>query len=130
MNQFLAFLHLLSLLGLIAAINLCSIQRKLPACSVRCLLESARGNGCGVGDFACQCGTLPSTIKTVAPCLVRAGCELEDIAVTAKVVVEFCQNNVPENATDCCDRRSQRLVPMSHRQWKEKELRMSLDYPR
>lgn len=67
-----------------AAIDLATLQKELPKCSLVCLAEGVQSNGCGIMDFACQCSKLQAIIKTVSPCLVKAGCDLENITGTSR----------------------------------------------
>ncbi|PHH85004.1 hypothetical protein CDD83_1045 [Cordyceps sp. RAO-2017] len=80
-----------------AAADLAALQKALPACSLVCLVQGVAEHGCAVADFACQCARLEPIIRTVAPCLVRAGCSLENITATARVVLDVCKNEVPDS---------------------------------
>ncbi|KND86358.1 hypothetical protein TOPH_09027 [Tolypocladium ophioglossoides CBS 100239] len=82
-----------------SAIDLATLQKEFPKCSLVCLVEGVHSNGCDIADFACQCSKLETIIKTVAPCLVKAGCDLENIIATARVVLNVCENDVPDNVT-------------------------------
>lgn len=64
----------LALLSLAAAVGLVALQKQLPAC-----VQGVTAHGCAITDFACQCSRLETLIKAVAPCLMKAGCRLEDI---------------------------------------------------
>lgn len=64
---------------LAAAIDLATLQRSLPACSLECLAKGVAVHGCGLAQFTCQCARLEPIIRTVAPCLVKMGCSLENM---------------------------------------------------
>ncbi|KAJ6440253.1 CFEM domain-containing protein [Purpureocillium lavendulum] len=82
-----------------SAIDLLELQKKLPECSIVCLAQGVANNSCSLDDFACQCHKLERIIKTVAPCLVKAGCDLENITSTASIVFDVCEHDVPNNVT-------------------------------
>lgn len=68
------------LLGfVVAAADLATLQKTLPACSLGCLADGAAVHGCGLAQFTCQCARLEPIIRTVAPCLVKMGCSLENM---------------------------------------------------
>lgn len=71
----------------VSAIDLLELQKKLPPCSLPCLIQGVSDNGCSIDDFACQCSKLEKIIKTVAPCLVKAGCGLENITCAQKSIL-------------------------------------------
>ncbi|UNI20873.1 hypothetical protein JDV02_006922 [Purpureocillium takamizusanense] len=83
----------------VSAISLLDLQKKLPPCSLVCLAQGVSDNHCSLDDFACQCSKLEKIIKTVAPCLVKAGCGLENITATASIVFDVCEHDVPDNVT-------------------------------
>ncbi|KAF4511835.1 hypothetical protein G6O67_001043 [Ophiocordyceps sinensis] len=81
---------------LAAAIDLATLQRSLPACSLECLAKGVAVHGCGLAQFTCQCARLEPIIRTVAPCLVKMGCSLENMTDTARVVLNLCQEVAPD----------------------------------
>lgn len=66
----------------ILASTLTDLQSKLPQCSLECLVSGAAEHGCSAQDMTCMCTKIEPMIKTVSPCLVKAGCHLEDITGT------------------------------------------------
>lgn len=51
---------------------------QLPSCSLSCLTSAITGAGCGLTDYACQCGSAKAAITTSAtPCLLKA-CSTSD----------------------------------------------------
>ncbi|KJZ76897.1 hypothetical protein HIM_03774 [Hirsutella minnesotensis 3608] len=62
-----------------AATDLASLQKQLPPCSVACLAQSVQDHGCSIADFACSCAHLDPIMKTIGPCLVKAGCTLDNM---------------------------------------------------
>lgn len=63
----------------VACSEISELQAKLPECSIQCLAEGAATHDCGVTDLECQCSKQEAITKTVSPCFVKAGCDLEDI---------------------------------------------------
>ncbi|CAM1501011.1 Fc.00g101730.m01.CDS01 [Cosmosporella sp. VM-42] len=81
--------------------SIADLQAQLPKCSLDCLAKGAAEHGCRAQDIACQCSKMEAMIKTVSPCLVKAGCELQDITNTAKVVSQICEEETgTSNATE------------------------------
>lgn len=75
-------LYLVWLVVSAAAFDLASLQKLLPECSLLCLADGVAKHNCSLVDFECQCNKIEPIIKTVAPCLVRAGCDLQNITST------------------------------------------------
>ncbi|POR37232.1 Uncharacterized protein TPAR_02563 [Tolypocladium paradoxum] len=100
-----------------AAVDLAALQKEMPKCSLACLGDAVQSNGCSVMDFACQCSKLEAIMKTVAPCVVKARCDLENItgtfwsctiktwliahgcAATTRLVLDVCENDVLDTVT-------------------------------
>ncbi|KAI5467190.1 hypothetical protein BGZ63DRAFT_398790 [Mariannaea sp. PMI_226] len=70
------------------------VQSELPKCAVKCLAVGAKGVGCSVIDTDCQCNHLESIIKSTSPCLVKAGCDLQEISDMALFVGKICSNQI------------------------------------
>lgn len=77
---------LLPLLGLVwllaartAALDPASLRDRLPRCSLLCLADGVTRHNCSLADVECQCDKIEPIIRTVAPCLVQAGCDLQNI---------------------------------------------------
>lgn len=64
------------------AFDLASLQKLLPECSLLCLADGVMKHNCTLDDFECQCNNIEPIIKTVSPCLVKAGCTLQNITST------------------------------------------------
>ncbi|KAM4057797.1 CFEM domain-containing protein [Hirsutella rhossiliensis] len=88
---------IVALLTLVAAVDLATLQKTLPACSLECLAKGVAVHGCGLTQFTCQCARLEPIIRTVAPCLVKMGCSLENMTETARVVLNLCQEVAPDS---------------------------------
>ena len=55
---------------------------QLPSCALTCLTTAITGAGCGVSDYACQCGSAKSSITSAAtPCVVSK-CAISDALST------------------------------------------------
>ncbi|KPM39047.1 hypothetical protein AK830_g7524 [Neonectria ditissima] len=77
-----------------ALADLASFRANLPKCAVKCLAAGAKEHGCAVTDFECQCSHLEAIINTTSPCLVNAGCKLDDISDTANLVADLCAEQI------------------------------------
>lgn len=62
-----------------AALDPASLRERLPKCSLLCLADGVTRHNCSLADVECQCDNIEPIIKTVAPCLVQAGCDLQNI---------------------------------------------------
>lgn len=62
-----------------AALDPASLRDRLPRCSLLCLADGVTRHNCSLADVECQCDKIEPIIKTVAPCLVQAGCDLQNI---------------------------------------------------
>jgi hypothetical protein len=61
------------------ATDIATILSQLPKCAVKCLVEGASEHGCAPTDYVCQCSKTAEITRTVSPCMIRAGCDLEDL---------------------------------------------------
>ncbi|KAH8171374.1 CFEM domain-containing protein [Sarocladium implicatum] len=96
MNLFLLTVStlLLAATGVFAELDLAKIlklQSELPKCSVQCIRDTVVKHGCAVVDLNCQCTNMQPIIQDVAPCFVKAGCGLDDIANSAQTVFKICE---------------------------------------
>lgn len=83
MNLFYLFLIIPTVcIAAIIDFNPTDLLGKLPKCSLECVLKGATSQGCEITDLSCQCSHLEALSRTVAPCLVHAGCSLEDLIST------------------------------------------------
>jgi hypothetical protein len=71
------------LIATVAAIDVLEVQKELPKCSLVCVVEGISQHNCTLDDFECQCNKIEDIVKTVSPCLVRAGCNLQNITGTS-----------------------------------------------
>lgn len=62
------------------ASDVAELQNNLPKCAGACLATGAKQQGCTVLDIDCQCNHLQAIINSTSPCLVQAGCTLDDIS--------------------------------------------------
>jgi hypothetical protein len=76
----------LALAGVVAvsAQSLADIQARLPVCSLQCLLTSATEFNCRIDDIACQCENAAGIEESVTPCLLQAGCTMEELESKTK----------------------------------------------
>lgn len=56
------------------------LQKQIPKCAIKCIANTAQDHGCNLLDLPCQCKKMQPIIQDVAPCVVKAGCGLDDIA--------------------------------------------------
>lgn len=63
----------------VSAQSLADIQARLPICSLQCLLTSATEFNCRIDDIACQCENAAGIEESVTPCLLEAGCTMEEL---------------------------------------------------
>ncbi|KEY72043.1 hypothetical protein S7711_10333 [Stachybotrys chartarum IBT 7711] len=75
----------------VSAQSLADIQARLPVCSLQCLLTSATEFNCRIDDIACQCENAAGIEESVTPCLLQAGCTMEELETVRSVSVELCQ---------------------------------------
>jgi hypothetical protein len=75
--------------------NSTDVLKLLPKCAIDCVLAGISANGCALDDFACQCSKLGEMTKTVSPCLVNAGCDLNELADTVSDVADACEQMAP-----------------------------------
>ena len=96
------------------AISLADLESQLPSCALLCLAQGVTAHNCQIDDFVCQCTRIEPIIKTVSPCLAKAGCSLENITslcsrrggnlhtnrtATGRIVLDVCKE-LPPNATE------------------------------
>ncbi|KAL2071042.1 hypothetical protein VTL71DRAFT_12277 [Oculimacula yallundae] len=76
---------------LIASQSASSLVAQLPSCAITCLASASTTNGCGISDFACQCGEKKADItKNATPC-VLSGCSSDDALKTNYLTGEICK---------------------------------------
>ncbi|KAG5912921.1 hypothetical protein E4U53_005094 [Claviceps sorghi] len=80
------------------AIALTDIQKLLPGCALQCLAEQVLAHGCALDDLLCHCHRIEPIIRGVSPCLVHAGCNLQELTATGKAIYDVC-SAVPDNTT-------------------------------
>ncbi|KAH7149244.1 hypothetical protein B0J13DRAFT_621130 [Dactylonectria estremocensis] len=73
---------------------LAQFQANLPECAGKCLAIGVKEQGCAATDVDCQCSNLEAIIKTTSPCLVKAGCDLDEISDTATLVAQLCAEQI------------------------------------
>ncbi|KAF7547289.1 hypothetical protein G7Z17_g7834 [Cylindrodendrum hubeiense] len=73
---------------------LAQFQANLPKCAVKCLAAGVKEHGCESTDVDCQCTHLEAIIQTTSPCLVKAGCDLDEISDTANLVATLCASQI------------------------------------
>ncbi|KAF5127442.1 hypothetical protein E5D57_008374 [Metarhizium anisopliae] len=82
-----------------AALDPASLRERLPRCSLLCLADGVTRHNCSLADVECQCDKIEPIIRTVAPCLVQAGCDLQNITATGRVVLDVCKTLPAGNET-------------------------------
>lgn len=55
---------------------------QIPSCALSCLTNAISGAGCGLTDYACQCGSAKNTITSAATPCVASSCSTSDILST------------------------------------------------
>ena len=61
------------------AANFTEVASQLPECSLECIQKAAEKFDCQVVDLECQCGKMEEITDEVSPCMVTAGCGMEEI---------------------------------------------------
>ncbi|OAA58165.1 Extracellular membrane protein, CFEM domain protein [Cordyceps fumosorosea ARSEF 2679] len=87
---------LLLIAALIAAViadglNLTAITAEVPQCALQCAVAGPGQAGCGLLDSECICARLPEISALGAPCMVKAGCKIDDIMKTGSIIVGECE---------------------------------------
>ncbi|KAG4033781.1 hypothetical protein MFRU_004g02840 [Monilinia fructicola] len=71
--------------------SIASEVAQLPSCALSCLATAATSAGCGLTDYACQCGDAKAAItKSGTPCIVAA-CSASDVLTVSKVAAQICE---------------------------------------
>lgn len=70
---------LLFLVSLVYAYDIGKILQEFPKCALDCVTAGSKEVGCGVLDLTCECSKFEQLTKIVTPCLVHAGCKLEEV---------------------------------------------------
>lgn len=65
--------------ALTAGLNLTALTEAVPKCALGCAMAGPGQAGCGVLDADCICSRLPNISALGAPCMVKAGCNLDEI---------------------------------------------------
>ncbi|QSZ36711.1 hypothetical protein DSL72_006594 [Monilinia vaccinii-corymbosi] len=64
---------------------------QLPSCALSCLANASTAAGCGIADYACQCGDAQSAItKSATPC-ITAACDSKDVSTIPKIAAKICE---------------------------------------
>ncbi|KAG4442950.1 hypothetical protein IFR05_001563 [Cadophora sp. M221] len=87
---------------LVASQTASSLVAQLPSCAISCLASASTTNGCGISDYACQCGAKKADItKTATPCVLSA-CSQDDALKTNSLTGEICKaaSSVQTSATN------------------------------
>ncbi|KAJ3495383.1 hypothetical protein NLG97_g3441 [Lecanicillium saksenae] len=72
-------------------LNLTALTEQVPKCAIQCAMAGPGKAGCGLLDMECICARLPNISALGAPCMVEAGCKLDDIMKTGIVIVGECE---------------------------------------
>lgn len=62
-----------------AGLNLTALTEAVPKCALQCAMAGPGQAGCGLLDMDCICARLPNISALGAPCMVKAGCKIDDI---------------------------------------------------
>ncbi|KAH6701392.1 hypothetical protein BKA61DRAFT_205193 [Leptodontidium sp. MPI-SDFR-AT-0119] len=87
---------------LVASQSASSFVAQLPSCAISCLASASTANGCGISDYACQCGAKKDDItKAATPCVLSA-CSQDDALKTLSITGEICNaaSSVQTSATN------------------------------
>lgn len=85
-------------------LNLTALTEQVPKCAIQCAMAGPGKAGCGLLDMECICARLPNISALGAPCMVEAGCKLDDIMSTSPAPTEkgnVCQAMHSTNAVVC-----------------------------
>jgi hypothetical protein len=67
-------------------LNLTALTEAVPKCAIGCAMAGPGQAGCGVLDMDCICARLPNISALGAPCMVKAGCNLDDIMSMSRIL--------------------------------------------
>jgi len=79
-----------------------SLVAQLPSCAISCLASASTTNGCGISDYACQCGAKKADITAAATPCVLSACSQDDALKTNSLTGEICNaaSSVQTSATN------------------------------
>ncbi|ATY67362.1 Extracellular membrane CFEM domain [Cordyceps militaris] len=77
--------------AVLAELNLTAITAQVPPCAIQCAVAGPGQAGCGLLDSECICARLPNISALGAPCMVQAGCKIDDIMKTGSIIVGECE---------------------------------------
>jgi len=70
--------------------SVADLVQQLPSCALVCLATGAAAGGCGITDFACQCGAARSVITaSAAPCIEKS-CTGGEPAKAISITNQIC----------------------------------------
>ncbi|KAM3497976.1 hypothetical protein MY10362_008690 [Beauveria mimosiformis] len=85
------FLLAVLVTAVLGALNLTALTEAVPKCAIQCAVAGPGQAGCGLLDMDCICARLPNISALGAPCMVEAGCKIDDIMKTGSVIVGECE---------------------------------------
>ncbi|OWP01313.1 hypothetical protein B2J93_7297 [Marssonina coronariae] len=68
-----------------------SLVAQLPSCAISCLATASANVGCGISDYACQCGAKKSTLTSSATPCVLSACSNADALTTNSLTGDICR---------------------------------------
>lgn len=61
------------------AAHIQQILESMPKCATACLKNSTAHVGCNMTDIECQCGKLRPLVVDIAPCMIKLGCDMQQM---------------------------------------------------
>ncbi|KAM0432380.1 hypothetical protein ACHAPT_004923 [Fusarium lateritium] len=74
--------------------SLSELMDKLPKCSIECLTNALSEHGCSLTDVQCACSNIQGIVESASPCLVLAGCELDELSKASSSVADICDGQI------------------------------------
>lgn len=68
------------------------IFNSMPKCATACLKNSTAHVGCNMTDIECQCGKLRPLVVDVAPCMIKLGCDMQQMMSKFLVPLAWCES--------------------------------------
>ncbi|KAJ4317506.1 hypothetical protein N0V84_007334 [Fusarium piperis] len=95
--RFLFFASLVT--SALAVDSLTEIMNELPRCSIQCLTTALSERSCSATDVRCVCSNLQAIVQSASPCLVAAGCDLNELSNASSSIADICSGQTTGTPT-------------------------------
>ncbi|UPL01016.1 hypothetical protein LCI18_011950 [Fusarium solani-melongenae] len=79
--------------------SLTELMDQLPKCSIECLTNALSEQGCSLTDVQCACSNVQAIVESASPCLIIAGCALDELSKASTSVAEICSGQITGTPT-------------------------------